>query len=216
MVSTTKRNKTYCSIQEDTQKLTNNLLAAMYTTTDDPIRLFEFPNTLAGDTTVTILLQCVVTWLLEMLLVNSDLRRGKVQPIGFISEPAPTSHRALRWFLLLDLPKTLRHREHSAWRQFLYRGPTQVLRALLVGVVCFVLFFGPCVGVLTAVGVKEGGDWVFASRWAPEVFKLVLGGLLGLVTTPAFAVFWMAKCGWEAGYPGRPSAPFMVQGNESV
>lgn len=187
----------------------------MYTTTDDPIRLFQFPNTLAGDTAVTIIIQCIVTWLLEMIIVNNDLRRGKVQPIGFITEPpagGSTWSRAVRWYMLLDLPKTLRNRRGSPWRQFLYIV-AQAVRAFMVSVVCFALMFGPCIGILTAVGVKDGGDWLYASRWAPEVFKLVLGGVVALVTTPFFAMFWIVKCGWKGGYQ-RPTR-FMINENNS-
>ncbi len=168
----------------------------MYTTQDtekSPIRLFEFPNTLAGDAVVTIFVQTLITWLIELLLVNRDLRTAHVAPIGFVAEPAP-HRRLLRWFLLLDRASE-QHEPGSAahWARFLL---SQVLRALLVGVAAFVVLWGPAVGILTAVGEHRGGDWSFHDRWAPQVFKLVFGGVLALLTTPLFAAFWLVRCGW--------------------
>lgn len=188
----------------------------MYTTTDDPVRLFQLPNTLAGDTAVTVIVQTIVTWLIEMLIVNRDLRKGNIQPIGFITEPGANTTtsspltRAARWFMLLDLSKQQRKRRRSIKRKFLYLF-AQVLRAFAVSVVCFALLFGPSVGILIAVGVKDGGDWDFASRWAPEAFKGILGGVLALMTTPFFAMFWMVKCGWNGGI----HEAVMINGNEN-
>lgn len=185
----------------------------MYTRTDDPVRLFQLPNTLAGDTAVTIIVQTIVTWLLEMLIVNRDLRKGNIRPIGFISEPPSTGEpwwRAARWFMLMDLSKQQRKRRGSVYRKFLYIL-AQIVRAFAVSVLCFAILFGPCVGTLTAVGKKDGGDWDYASRWAPEVFKLILGGVLALMTTPFFAMFWMVKCGWNGG----THEAVMINGNEN-
>lgn len=169
--------------------------------TDDPVRLFELPNTLAGDTAVTIVVQTIVTWLIEMSVVNRDLRKGNVQPIGFIPEPPPTGEpwwRAVRWLMLLDPAKQQRERRGSPWRELRYLL-AQVARAFVLSVLCFCVLFGPCVGVLRTVGVRHGDDWDFAPRWAPQVFKLTLGGLLAVVTSPFFAMFWMVRCGWDGG-----------------
>ncbi|KAG8169925.1 hypothetical protein KVR01_000670 [Diaporthe batatas] len=189
------------------------LAYAMYTTTDDPIRLWQFPNTLAGDTAVTIIVQCLMTWMIEMFIVNRDLRKGNIQPIGFISEPSSTERlsRCIRWFMLLDQSKQLRKRRGSIKRKALY-VLAQAVRALMVAFVSFCILFGPSVGILTAVGSKvgAGGDWVYASRWAPEIFKLVLGGVLAVMTTPFFAMFWMVKCGWNGGI----HEAVMINGNE--
>lgn len=185
----------------------------MYTRTDDPVRLFQLPNTLAGDTAVTVIMQTIITWLVEMVVVNRDLRKGNIQPIGFISEPPSTGEpwwRAARWYVLLDLTKQQRKRQGSLWRKIKYIF-AQVVRAFMFSVLCFAVLFGPCVGILTAVGVKDGGDWDFASRWTPEVFKLVLGGLLALMTSPFFAMFWMVRCGWDGG-----THEAVLNGNESI
>ncbi|CAN8098213.1 unnamed protein product [Discula destructiva] len=188
----------------------------MYTRTDNPIFLFQLPNTLVGDLAVTIIAQTIVTWLIEMLIVNRDLRKGNIQPIGFVTEPDATiaSHsrltRAARWFLLLDLSKQQRKRRGSAYRKFLYIL-AQVVRAFAVSVVCFMIMAGPTIAILIRLGVKEGGDWVYASRWLPQAYKGILGGVLALVTTPFFAMMWMVKCGWNGGM----HEAVMISGNES-
>lgn len=167
---------------------------AMYTTQNldkHPIRLFQLPNTLAGDAAVTIIVQCIITWLIELILVNRDIKSGHVQPIGFIPEP---ENRVLRWYMFLDRKKELNEPGSVGhWAFFLF---SQVLRAFIVAVISFCLLWGPCVGILTAVGTKRGGDWYFTAKWAPQIFKLLLGGILGLLTTPPFAVFWLVRAGW--------------------
>jgi hypothetical protein len=166
----------------------------MYTTQDTvahPIRLFQLPNTLAGDAAVTIIVQNLITWMIELVLVNRDLRGGHLPPVGFLPQP---SNRLARWFLFLDRGKQLSEPGSLGhWAFFLY---SQLLRGFLVAVITFPIFWAPSVGILTAVGTRSGGDWVFEKTWAPQVFKLILGGVLSLVTTPLFALFWLARCGW--------------------
>ena len=171
----------------------------MYTTQtyndSNLIRLFQLPNTLAGDMAVTIIIQCIITWMVEMVLVNRDLSIGGVQAIGFVPEP---SHPLLRWYLFLDLDEAapagggLGH-----WLRFLLG---HVLRAFVATLPAFVLLFGPGIGLLTLVGTRipwgSVSDWTYATKWAPEIFKLLLGGVLSLLTGPAFAAFWLVRCGW--------------------
>lgn len=195
-----------------------------------PIRLFRFPNTIAGDAALTIFIQCVITWFIELVLVNRDIRTGHIQPIGFIPEP---SLAPLRWFLLLDrLPPTGSNRsgdsgngngddddlnrplsaphdencrcdshvepyEPGSMKHWLFFLVSQLIRALMLGVLSFLLMWGPAMGIMTAVGAYHDGDWWFdASSWAPTIFKLVYGGVLALLTTPLFVVFWLVRCGW--------------------
>ncbi|KAF3018554.1 hypothetical protein E8E14_012610 [Neopestalotiopsis sp. 37M] len=179
------------------------IAVGMYGTTKQSINLFQFPNTLVGDATVTIILQCVITWLAELALVNQDLRNARVQAIGSLAEP---KNRLVRWFMFLDRAAEddgsskyeggcLAH-----WMVFLF---SQVLRALLVAVVTFALFIGPTIGFMTLVGTRNGGDWTYVgtvhpslATWVPMMFKGILGASVGLVTTPLFAAFWMVRCGW--------------------
>lgn len=168
----------------------------MYATKDPaahPIRLFQLPNTLAGDAGVTIIIQCLVTWLIEYFLVARDLRRGAVAPAAFFPEP---TRPLARWFLFLPSSPSSDYDDYDAAAAATLSPFAHVLRAMLVAVASFAVLWGPSVGILTAVGTRSGGDWVFESTWAPQVFKLVLGGVLALLTTPFFAVFWLAREGW--------------------
>lgn len=74
---------------------------------DEPVRLFKFPHTLAGDAALSILIQCVLTWFIMLWLVNRNLRSALVQPIGFLPEP---HSRILRWFMFLDQSPAGRNR----------------------------------------------------------------------------------------------------------
>jgi hypothetical protein len=171
---------------------TNIPSIAMYTTQDTtahPIRLFQLPNTLAGDAAVTIIVQSLITWLIETALVNRDLRTGGVSPIGFL--PRPTHPLLRRLFFLDEFASGADVRAH--WPLFLLN---QLARAMLTAVVGFVLLWPISVGVLTAVGTRSGGDWVFEPLWAPQVFKLVLGGVWALLQTPVYASFWLVREGW--------------------
>jgi hypothetical protein len=170
----------------------------MYGTTKEAINLFQFPNTLVGDAVVTIILQCILTWMIELLLVNRDLRAGKVQPVGSIREPRSS---LLRWYLFLDRSAAADDAGGVAhWVQFLI---SQVLRAFVIAVISVAVLIGPCIGFLMLVGTRSGGDWTFIatihpsiSGWKVQIFKGILGAVLGLLTTPAFALFWLTRCGW--------------------
>ena len=205
-----------------------------------PIRLFQLPNTLAGDAAVTIIIQTFITWIVEYILVNRDLHNGTVAPAAFIRRP---QSRFGRWWFLLQ-PKTItatRIATNSSSSNGDAAAPAddaatttavaaaaattipvvppaaaaagegcdehylfaQALRALIVSVAAFAVLWGPTVGILAAVGTRCGGDWVFRKTWVPQLFKLVFGGVLALLTTPAFAVFWLARAGWMmAAEPG--------------
>jgi hypothetical protein len=171
----------------------------MYTTQDttkNPIRLFQLPNTLAGDAAVTIIIQCILTWFVEMFLVRHDLKNRTVQPMGFVPEP---SNRWIRW--LFFLPRVATETETKTSRFSISSLLQQALRGFMLAVVGLVLLWPAGVGILTRIGKKSRGgswvlDWEFEDRWAPQVFKLVLGGLLGLLTTPLMAMFWLLKAGW--------------------
>ena len=200
-----------------------DIILGMYATLDTskwPVRLWQFPYTLAGDGALSIPIQCMITWWLELWLVNRDLRRGNVEPIGFIPEP---KHRVLRWFMFLD-----RHNQDSEigsrkhWFQF---AVSQFTRALLVSLVSFVLMWGPSVAILTLFSLNKptpcpcaglavpyqcliaqelmriaspmcSNDWCYRKKWTPQIFKTVKGSMLGLLTTPLFVMFWLVRCGW--------------------
>ncbi|GFP57120.1 uncharacterized protein C594.02c [Trichoderma asperellum] len=169
---------------------------AMYTTQNTvkrPVRLWQLPNTLAGDAAVTIFVQCLITWFVELFLLRYDLRHHSVQPIGFISQP---SHPWLRLFFFLPRdPSAGVGNPHRPWT--LLEVIQQALRGLSFGVVGFLVLWPIFMGALTGFGTKEGADYVYHDKWLPQVFKLILGGVLGLLTTPLMAMFWLVKAGWE-------------------
>ncbi|RNJ53109.1 hypothetical protein D7B24_002332 [Verticillium nonalfalfae] len=174
---------------------------AMYTTqnlTKNPIRLFQLRNTLAGDAALSIVLQCVITWLLEALLVNRDLRKGGIRPIGFVAEPTSAS---LRWLLMLDSEKPSSGGEKPSKRASVKRGAASLLqqapRVFVIILASFALCWPASVGILLAVGEKRGGDWFFEATWTPQIFKGVLGGVLALLTTPLMAGYWLVREGWR-------------------
>lgn len=180
---------------------------AMYTTQDtvnNPIRLFQLPNTLAGDAAVTIIVQCILTWFVEKGLVAYDLSKRSVQPIGFIPEPSRPWQRWL--FFLPSVSEAATEVETKGEAEAIAPAQPstltsllqQALRGFLLAIVGFVLLWPAGVGILTAFGKRSGGDYTYADRWTPEVFKFILGGLLGLLTTPLMAAFWLIKAGWEA------------------
>ncbi|KAK0708275.1 hypothetical protein B0H67DRAFT_556793 [Lasiosphaeris hirsuta] len=187
---------------------------AMYTTQDlstNPIRLWQLPNTLAGDAGLTTIIQNIITWLIELLIVQRDLKHGGVAAIGFVPKP---THPFLRCRPLrrdpthppppnpnqdatpASSPAPTARDPPGPVARFTTFLLSQALRAFLVAVASFVLLWPPAVGILTAVGTRSGGDWVFEKTWAPQVFKLVYGGVLALLTTPPFAAFWLIRGGW--------------------
>ncbi|UQC85488.1 uncharacterized protein CLUP02_10986 [Colletotrichum lupini] len=166
----------------------------MYSTQNiarNPIRLFQLPNTLAGDAVVTMIIQTTMTWFIELFLANRDMKNGSVRPIGFIEEP---SQPFMRWFMMLNLEDT----RHTKSRLSVFAE--HLIRIGLIFVVSFFLLWPASVGILTVIGTRGSGndwDWYFQSKWAPEAFKGILGGLLALLTTPAMASFWLVKEGWS-------------------
>jgi hypothetical protein len=177
-----------------------------------PIRLWELPNTLAGDGAVTIIIQCIVTWMIELALVSHDLRSGNVQAIGFVPEP---KNRWVRWFMLLDQvdkPEPTTREFVMEWATFLVNN---ALRGFLVAVVSFPFFWPASVGILTTLGTRTGGDWDYQRTWTPEIFKGILGAALAVVTTPPMAAYWLARYGWLENARLRADAEASGQTNIS-
>lgn len=189
---------------ERRQRLTI-LPTAMYTTQDttkNPIRLFQLPNTLSGDAAVTIIIQCILTWFVEMGLVSYDLSKRSVQPVGFIPEP---SHPWMRWLFFLppsdpsdSETESEKVRPVESKVDSLFNTIVQgALRGFMFAVAGFILLWPLSVGILTTLGERDGGDWRYDDHWIPQAFKAILGGILSLLTTPLMALFWLVKAGWE-------------------
>ncbi|KAL6400179.1 hypothetical protein AUP68_15872 [Ilyonectria robusta] len=185
------------------------LAYVMYTTQNtvlNPIYLFQLPNTLAGDAAVTIIIQCIITWFMEKGLVAHDLSRRGVQPIGFISKPTRPWQRRLFFLPPLGYDEAI-DAEAKGEPQAKAVAPDfltilgsvvqHALRGFLIAIVSFFLLWPATVGILIAFGKSTGGDYIYDDRWVPQIFKGILGGLLGLLTTPLMALFWLVKAGWE-------------------
>ncbi|KAF4121429.1 Protein of unknown function (DUF2456) [Geosmithia morbida] len=186
----------------------------MYTTQDtvkNPIRLFSFPNTLAGDAAVTVIIQCLLTWFVEWGLVAYDLSNRSVQPIGFLSEPR---NRWVRWYFFLDGPSPLPTSASTPTTAgddgeepastpglppFLSLVVNQAIRGFALCIPAFLLLWPISVAAMIPFGKPQPHhDYLYTDRWAPQVLKLALGGMLGLLTTPLMAMFWLVRAGWDA------------------
>lgn len=137
-----------------------------------------------------------------MGLVSYDLSRRSVQPVGCIPEP---SHPLLRWLMFLPTSPGADAKVDVEKPTFTTKIITklssiaqQAFRGFLLAIISFFLLWPASVGILTALGSRSGWDWTYSERWTPQGFKAILGGLLGLLTTPLMALFWLVKAGWEA------------------
>ncbi|KAI1183422.1 hypothetical protein F5B17DRAFT_443440 [Nemania serpens] len=157
------------------------------------VHLFSFPNALAADCSFTLLAQFIVTWLVEVFVVNNDLRRGWVEPIGFLREP---KGKFWRWYFLLDRENQMPHQVKGWWNwvRFIW---SHVLRSVMLFLVFFPPTFGVTIGALTAVGTKTPyGDWNFSDTYAPQIYKLILGVVIGGIGTPLMSLYTIVRVGW--------------------
>ncbi|KAL2168125.1 hypothetical protein VTG60DRAFT_340 [Thermothelomyces hinnuleus] len=86
-----------------------------------------------------------------------------------------------------------RARRVGRWVAF---GLASLGRAVIVALLGYLVMIGPTIGICAAVGTRFDGDWVFLGRWDGALFKLVYGGVLGFITSPALALMWMLRAGW--------------------
>ncbi|KAI0152754.1 hypothetical protein GGR57DRAFT_170546 [Xylariaceae sp. FL1272] len=169
------------------------------------VHLFSFPNALAADCSFTLLAQFIVTFLVEVFIVNNDLRRGWVDSIGFLPEP---KGKFLRWYFLLDRENQMPHQVKGWWKwvRFVW---SHVLRSIFMFLVFFPPAFGVSVGALTAVGAKtDDGDWNFPNTYTPQIYKLILGVVIGSIGTPLMSLYTIVRVGWvlKAAERARESA----------
>ncbi|CAI5488237.1 unnamed protein product [Closterium sp. Naga37s-1] len=61
----------------------------MYRGSPDPVRVWELPNSLAGDAIVTIMIQGTLTWVIAGLLTRLDVKSERIQPIFYQHAPRP-------------------------------------------------------------------------------------------------------------------------------
>ncbi|CAI5465091.1 unnamed protein product [Closterium sp. Yama58-4] len=65
------------------------IATAMYRGSPDPVRVWELPNSLAGDAIVTIMIQGTLTWVIAGLLTRLDVKSERIQPIFYQHAPRP-------------------------------------------------------------------------------------------------------------------------------
>ncbi|KAI0531659.1 hypothetical protein GGR58DRAFT_223142 [Xylaria digitata] len=157
------------------------------------VHLFSFPNALAADCSFTLLAQFIITWLVLVFIGNNDLRRGWVDPIGFVREP---KGKFLRWYFLLDRENQMPH-EVKGWLNWIRFVWSNVLRSLMLFLIFFPPTFGVSVGALSAVGTKTPyGDWNFPDTYAPQIYKLIFGLVIGSTATPLISLYTLLRVGW--------------------
>lgn len=149
--------------------------------------------------------------MITLVLANADIRNGMVQPIGFVPEPR---HKLLRWYLFLDAEQPTKRRNARQWVVFVF---TQIARALLYAVPMFFLVWPAAVGILTSstLGSHRGNDYYYSRRWTPQVFKLLYGGILGLLQTPPMYLFWLLTVGWREQRLTR-TLPMSIHDSQNV
>lgn len=172
----------------------------MYHSPDHPVRLFRLPNTLAGDTAVTIFVQLVVTFWIETILVYIDLKNRIIRGLHIFRPP---QNRWVRLYFDLDPEPVVvsdeRTRGGRLWQAvcenffFLLSG---AVRALLLSIPVFFIFWPSAVGIATSFGEHRGGDYYYNHFPAPQLYKLVFGGTLGLVITPIFCSIRLQRHAW--------------------
>ncbi|KAG0235168.1 hypothetical protein BGW41_000919 [Actinomortierella wolfii] len=174
------------------------LATAMYKNTKDPIRLWPLPNTLAGDSAVTIILQQTLTWILDRLAVAGDLKKGLVAPLRM---PADASG-LVRWFVGHEYSKV---QPQTFGERLSYIFNFHVKRIALIVFATFVIYWPIAIGVLSALKARGigadhselNGDF---NLWPmPEIYKGVFGFAVGLTTpfTSYIALIWNGE---KAGY----------------
>ncbi|KAI1122472.1 hypothetical protein F5Y10DRAFT_253988 [Nemania abortiva] len=156
----------------------------------DAVRLFALPNSLAADAGFTLLAQFIITWIIECFVVNYHLRKGLVPPIGFLREP---KNRFMRWYFYLDHEQPQELKGFMPWLGLIL---SNTLRSLILLAAFFPVTFGASIGFLVLAGTRKGEDWYFDVVWAPQVFKLIFGIVVGSTCTPLMAAFWLVRSGW--------------------
>ena len=188
----------------------------MYANTTDAITLWSFPHTLAGDAAVTIILQVLVTWFLEALFVTSDLQSGRIAPTlryaphdslvkWFVRIPGPYPGLAISPYSsspsspLPPKEQGESEKEEGKWspHPVLVFVGRQLVRVGIITVFGFLIFWGPGVGIMAEAGTPEGNDFVYDAKWTPQVFKGVLGGILGFFLGIGCSWYWMVRLGVE-------------------
>ncbi|EEB07525.1 fungal protein [Schizosaccharomyces japonicus yFS275] len=156
----------------------------MYHNADQPVRLWRLPNTLSGDAAVTLFVQTIITYWIEIILVRADLHSGIVKPIR------------VRWWpksrlMLFILDYRTPYYFTNWFCRIIEWLVVNAVRALFWSVPLFFLFWPATMGILCAPGEHRGNEYYYNHFPMPQLFKLIYGGTLGFVMTPWFAFLHM-------------------------
>ncbi|KAH7205119.1 uncharacterized protein BKA55DRAFT_547285 [Fusarium redolens] len=113
--------------------------------------------------TITIIIQCILTWFVKMGLVSYDLSKRSVQPIGFIREPLC---QWLPWLFFLPPASDPGDSEveekepqpESKVPPVLTIIVQGALRGFILAVLGFFILWPLSVAVLTTVRERDSGD----------------------------------------------------------
>ncbi|EPY50003.1 fungal protein [Schizosaccharomyces cryophilus OY26] len=152
------------------------------------VRLWRLPDTLSGDLAVTNFAQAIVTYWIESALVQADLRSGLVRPVYFGWWPKNTFMREI----LRAKPNYHFNFIVFRWMEWLV---FTALRGLFWSIPLWFLLWPASIGILCAPGNHFGNDYYYNNYPAPQVVKLVFGGVLGFVITPWIAFLHMYMYG---------------------
>eukprot|EP00898_Chlorokybus_atmophyticus_P009190 jgi/Chlat1/9272/Chrsp99S09296 len=171
------------------------IAAAMYHSADN-VRVWKLPNTLAGDTAVTIFVQNTLTWVIAGASVRADVRKGK-----YGIRPLPWNHKwDTGWYYWLcrgNMDLT------SSRLGFFPRLVAAVIRGLAFSALTFLPSWPIAVGALAGTyGSDTIGGWP-----APPIYKLIFAACLGFVFTPIPAYIALKQAGRDASGTGGSGLP---------
>ncbi|PRP75727.1 hypothetical protein PROFUN_09151 [Planoprotostelium fungivorum] len=166
------------------------IAAAMYTNAY-PVRVWEFPNTMAGDAAVTVFIQGILTWVISGMLTSRDLR---LAAFGISPIRAPRSiregPRIVQWFFGGNLDILERRIGHS---ERLRRLVSSIVHGVIYSIAIFFIAWPIGVGILAATAGPGG----FIAGWPTAAyFKAAFGGGMGFWQTPIIVVIAMMRKGW--------------------
>ncbi|KAI8357524.1 hypothetical protein B0O80DRAFT_485522 [Mortierella sp. GBAus27b] len=153
------------------------LATAMYKNTKDPVALWPLPNTLAGDAAVTIIIQQILTWILDRFAVGGDLDKGLVAPLRM----PKNASGVVRWFVGLNSVEVHTTLSDKIKYYIRFHGP----RIAVLVVATFILYWPITIGILSGLKIHGvGKDYSSLNGdfnvWPlPEIFKGVYGFALG-------------------------------------
>ncbi|KAI8907461.1 hypothetical protein DFJ77DRAFT_475530 [Powellomyces hirtus] len=154
--------------------------------------LWDLPNTIAGDAAMTVIIQGVLTWIIDGTLTHQDCRKGVVKPI-VLSDTAkrPTTHVVgfVSWMARASLD--LLEPGLSA-KTRLMRLASAALRGAVFAALCLPFAWGIGIGIACATWPGLAGNTPLTG-WAPMIFKAVFTFFLGMLVTPVTTVLAMTQ-----------------------